>query len=199
MNVYEAILKRRSIRRFKNKAVSYEALEKCIDAARLAPSGRNQQVCEYIVINDAKVLPGIFENIGGSVKLPPEKGGPRPEQVPKAYTIVLINKAREGDANRRRVTLIDLGLAVENIILTALEQGIGCCPILMFNEADLKLLLEIPESHDIALVIAMGYPDESPVADIATDSTNIWVDDKGVRHVPKRKRADIIHRNKSGG
>jgi nitroreductase len=199
MNVYEAILKRRSIRRFKNKAVSYEALEKCIDAARLAPSGRNQQVCEYIVINDAKVLPGIFENIGGSVKLPPEKGGPRPEQVPKAYTIVLINKAREGDANRRRVTLIDLGLAVENIILTALEQGIGCCPILMFNEADLKLLLEIPESHDIALVIAMGYPDESPVADIATDSTNIWVDDKGVRHVPKRKLADIIHRNKSGG
>lgn len=58
MNVYEAILKRRSIRRFKNKAVPYEVLEKCIDAGRVAPSGRNQQVCEYIVINDAKVLPG---------------------------------------------------------------------------------------------------------------------------------------------
>jgi nitroreductase len=196
MNVYEAILKRRSIRRFKNRAVPYEVLEKCINAARLAPSGRNQQAGEYIVINDARVLPGIFENIGGSVKLPPEKGGPRPEQTPKAYTIVLINKTREGDANRRRVTLLDLGLAVENIILTALEQGIGCCPILMFNEADLKLLLEIPDSYDIALVIAMGYPDESPVADVAAESTNIWVDDKGIRHVPKRKLADIIHRNK---
>ena len=196
MQVYEATLKRRSIRRFKDKAVPYEALEKCIDAARLAPSGRNQQVCEYIVINDAKVLPGIFENIGGSAKLPPDKGGPRPEQAPKAYTIVLINKTWEGDANRRRVTMVDVGLAAENIMLTALEQGLGFCPILMFNEADIKLLLEIPDTYDIALVIIMGYPDESPVADVAADSTNIFVDAKGVRHVPKRKLADVIHRNK---
>jgi nitroreductase len=198
MNVYEAVMKRRSIRRFKDKAVPHEALEKCIDAARLAPSGRNQQLCEFIVINDARVLPGIFENIGGSAKLPPDKGGPRPEQAPKAYTIILINKTREGDANRRRVTLIDVGLAAENIMLAALEQGIGSCPILMFNEADIKILLEITEGYDIALVIAMGYPDESPVADVTTDSVNIWVDDKGVRHVPKRKLADIIHSNKFG-
>jgi nitroreductase len=196
MTVYEAILKRRSIRRFKNKAVPYEALEKCIDAGRLAPSGRNQQVCEYIVINDARVLPGIFENIGGSAKMPSEKGGPSPAQTPKAYTLILANKTLEGDANRRRITLYDVGMAAENIILTALEQGIGACPILMFNEKDLKLILEIPDEYDIVLVIAMGYPDESPVADVATDSVNIWVDDKGLRHVPKRKLADIIHHNK---
>ncbi len=196
MKVYEATLKRRSIRRFKNKAVPDGALEKCIDAARLAPSGRNQQLCEYIVINDAKVLPGIFEHIGGSAKLPPDKGGPRPDQAPKAYTIVLINKTLEGDANRRRVTLIDVGLAAENLMLTALEQGIGACPILMFNEKDIKLLLDIPDSYDIALVIAMGYPDESPVAEAAKDSLNIYMDDKGVRHVPKRKLGDIIHHDR---
>ena len=198
MNVYEAVIKRRSIRRFKNKAVPFEALEKCIDAARLAPSGRNQQLCEYIVINDVKVVPGIFENIGGSAKLPPDKGGPRPEQSPKAYTLVLINKTMEGDVNRRRITLYDVGMAAENIMLIALEQGIGTCPILMFNEANLKLLLDIPEGYDIALVIAMGYPDESPVADVAGDSLNIWVDEKGLRHVPKRKLADIVHRNRFG-
>ena len=196
MNVYEEILKRRSIRRFKGKAVPYEVLEKCIDAARVAPSGRNQQVCEYVVINDAKVLPGVFENIGGSAKMPPDKGGPRPEQAPKAYTIVLINKTLEVDANRRRVTLIDVGLAAENIMLTALEQGIGCCPILIFNESDLKLILGIPDDYDIGLVIAMGYPDESPVTEVAKDSLNMWVDEKGLRHVPKRKLADIIHKNR---
>jgi nitroreductase len=196
MNVSEAASKRRSIRRFKDKAVPYPALEKCIDAARLAPSGRNQQLCEYIVINDAKVLPGVFENIGGSAKLPPDKGGPAPSQTPKAYTIVLINKAKEGDTARRRVTLIDVGMAAENIILTALEQGISCCPILMFNEKDLKLILEIPDDYDIALVISMGYPDEAPVADAVGDSLNVWVDAKGLRHVPKKKLADIIHKNK---
>lgn len=196
MNIYEATIKRRSIRRFKNKAVPYAALEKCIDAARLAPCGRNQQVCEYVVINDPEVLPGIFEHIGGSAKMPPDKGGPRPEQSPKAYTIILINKKWESDANRRRVTSIDVGMAAENIILAAYEQGIGCCPILMFNEPDIKLLLGIPDTYDIALVITMGYPDESPVADAAKDNTNIYVDDKGTRHVPKRMLADVIHHDK---
>ena len=195
MNVYEVILKRRAIRRFKDKAVPYEVLEKCIDAGRLAPSGRNEQLCEYVVVNDAKVLPGVFENIGGLLKAPPDKGGPRPEQTPKAYTIVLINRKLEVDANRRNVTRVDVGLAAENIILTALEQGIGCCPILMFNEADLKLVLGIPDDYDIGLVIAMGYPDESPVVETVKDSVKIWVDEKNIRHVPKRKLADVIHRN----
>jgi nitroreductase len=81
-------------------------------------------------------------------------------------------------------------------MLTALEQGLGCCPILMFNESDIKMLLEIPDTYDIALVITMGYPDESPVVDKAKDNVNIYVDEKSVRHVPKRKLADIIHHNK---
>lgn len=196
MNVYEAAIKRRSIRRFQNKPVPYEVLEKCVDAARLAPSGRNNQVCEYIAINDAAILPGVFENIGGSVKMPPERGGPRPEQTAKAYIIVLINKDFEGGENRRRVSYYDVGMAAENIMLVAQEEGIGCCPVLMFDESALKPILNIPDNYDIALVIVMGYPDESPVAEAATDSVATRVDDNGVRHVPKRRLADIIHHNK---
>ena len=196
MNVYEAAMKRRAIRRFQDKPVPDEVLEKCVDAARLAPSGRNRQVCEYVAVSDARVLPRIFENIGGSVKLPPEKGGPRPDQTAKAYIIVLVNKTMEGEASRRRVTLLDVGMAAENIMLVALEQGIGACPVLMFNEGNLKYLLNIPDEYDIALVIVMGYPDESPVTDSATTSLDINVDDTGVRHVPKRKLADILHRNR---
>ena len=196
MNVYEVAAKRRSIRRFKDKPVAYEALEKCVDAARLAPSGRNNQVCEYIVINDATVLPGIFENIGGSVRLPPEKGGPRPEQTARAYIIVLINKTFEGNANRRRVTNYDIGMAAENIMLVAQEQGIGSCPVLMYDESAIKPILNIPDNYDIGLVIVMGYPDESPVVEVAMDSVEVRVDEKGVRHVHKRKLADIIHHNK---
>ena len=123
------------------------------------------QVCEYIVINDPAILPGIFENIGGSVKLPPEKGGPRPEQTAKAYIIVLINKTFEGGENRRKISYYDVGMAAENIMLVALEQGLGSCPVLMFNESNLKPILNIPDNYDIALVIVMGYPDESPVAE----------------------------------
>jgi len=194
MGVYDIAVTRRSVRRFKDKPVPYEVLEKCLDAGRLAPCGRNHQVCEYVVIDDAEVLPGIFENIGGSVKMSPEKGGPRPEQAPKAYIIVLINKTWE-DENRRRISLYDVGMAAENIILVAYEQGLGACPILMFNESNIKPILNIPDTHDIALVIAMGYPDEFPVAEVATDSVDGWLDDKLVRHIPKRRLRDIVHRN----
>lgn len=195
MNVYEATTKRRSIRRFQDTKVPYAALEKCIEAARLAPCGRNSQVCEYLIVDDATGLAVVFDNIGGSVKLPPEKGGPRPDQQAKAYILVLINKALEGDASRRRITHLDIGMAAENIILVALEQGIGACPVLMFNEANIKPALQIPDEYDIGLVIVMGYPDETPVTDVAGTSLTIYVDDKGVRHVPKRKLEDIIHHN----
>jgi nitroreductase len=196
VNVYEAMMKRRTIRRFEDKPVPYEVLVKCVDAGRLAPSGKNKQPWEYIIVDDKQLLPELFDNIGGSVKLPPEQGGPRPENTPKAYTIILIDKSLELIANQRRMVLYDVGIAAENIILTALEEGIGCCPVLSFNEDGIKKALDIPEGYDVGLVIAMGYPEESPVVDEVTDTTNIWVDDKLVHHVPKRKLADMLHRNK---
>jgi nitroreductase len=196
MKVYEAAVQRRSIRRFKDKPVPFEVLEKCIEAARLAPCGRNSQVCEYIAINDPAILPGIFENIGGSVRLPPDKGGPRvPGQTARAYIIILINKTFEGGENRRKVSYYDVGMAAQNIMLVALEQGLGSCPVMMFNEGNIKPILNIPDNHDIALVIVMGYPDESPVAEVSTGTVDIKVDEKGVRHVYKRKLADILHKN----
>lgn len=195
MNVYEAATKRRSIRRFQDKPVPYEVLEKCVDAGRLAPSGRNQQVCEFIIINDEDLLPEMFDNIGGSVKMPPEKGGPLPENTPKAYFVIVINKLLEENANRRRITLYDIGMAAENIILTAFEEGLGCCPIMMFKEEGIKSVLGIPEDYDVGLVIVTGYPEETSVAEVATDSTTGWVDENLVRHVPKRKLEDILHHN----
>jgi nitroreductase len=196
MKVSEAAAKRRSVRRFKEKPVPFDLLEKCVEAARLAPSGRNNQVCEYIAVNEASLLPIIFENIAGSVRLPPDKGGPRvPEQTAKAYIIVLINKTFEGGENRRHISHYDAGMAAENIMLVALELGLGSVPVISFNEANLKSALKIPDDYDIALVIPMGYPDESPVAEISTGTVESKVDEKGVRHVYKRKLADILHKN----
>jgi nitroreductase len=198
MNVYEATTRRRAIRRFQDRPVPYQALERCVEAARLAPCGRNSQVCEYLVVDNAAGLAAVFDNIGGSLKLPPDKGGPRPEQRAKAYILVLINKALEGDAGRRHITQIDIGMAAENIMLVALEQGIGTCAAASFKEANLKQAFGIPDEYEIGLVIVMGYPDEQPVTEAASTSFSIYVDDKSVRHVPKRKLEDIIHHNKVG-
>jgi len=197
MDVYEAVTRRRSIRRFKDKPVPYNVLMKCVAAGRLAPSARNRQLCEYIIVDNAQTLPKVFGCITMWAGQPQAKGSPPPEDAPKAYIITLINSALEAEFDTTRgVTTYDVGMSAENAILVALEQGVGACPMLSFEENDLKQLLNIPAKYDVAMLVALGYPDESPVAEESTGSVERWVDSQGVRHVPKRKLEDILHHNK---
>ncbi len=196
MDVYQATKGRRSIRRFKDAAVPYEVLEKCVDAGRLAPSARNRQLCEYIVVDNEQLLPQVFGGITIWAGQERAKGDPLPEHLPKAYIIILINSVLESElSGTGRATAYDVGLSAENIILVALEQGVGACPILAFDENELKQVLHLPADYAVALVLALGYPDESPVQEVSTGPIKYWVDSQGVRHVPKRKLEDIIHRN----
>ena len=194
MEVYEAVVRRRSIRMFQDRPVPYSDLEKCVDAGRLAPSARNCQLCEYIIVDDEHLLPAVFDSIASW-------GGPGSPKViskaPKAYIITLINKTLEAESGiTRSIAICDVGLAGENIMLVALEQGIGTCPVLAFREDELKRLLNIPDKYDVALLVALGYPDESPVMEVATGPIRPTVDSQGVRHVLKRKLEDIVHRNR---
>jgi len=197
MDVYEAIIRRRSIRRFKDTTVPYGILEKCVNAARLAPSARNRQLCEYIIVDNEQLLPKVFDSVtawAGEVRT---KGSSPIGHTPKAYIITLINAMLEAELGASKIAVnYDVGLANENMILVALEQGMGICPILSFEENELRRVLNVPDNYEIALVLALGYPDESPVAEISTGSINYWTDGQGVRHVPKRRLEDILHRNR---
>ncbi len=198
MGIYEAILKRRSIREFKNKAVPYSALEKCVAAARVAPSAANRQLLEYIVVDDEALLPQMFDAVsiwGGVTR--PQDGWPDGRR-PRAYIVVLINKALEtelkGDS---RNTGYDVGFAVENMTLVAEELGLGSCGITSFNRGKVSELFKVPDKYEPGIMLALGYPDESPVLEtMAGGSTKRWLDDRGQRHVPKRELKDILHRNK---
>ena len=60
MNVYDAILSRRSIRRFQQKQISIDLLKKFINAARLAPSAANLQPLEFYIVNDKELCSKVF-------------------------------------------------------------------------------------------------------------------------------------------
>jgi nitroreductase len=180
MDVYEAAISRRAIKRFKDIPIPYDVLENCVNAARLAPSGKNRQLCEYIIIDDKSLLPKVFDNVTIG-------GDPPPEQMPRAYILSLINTSLERELEASRiVTIYGDGMAVENMILVALEQGIGSCPIMGFKENDLKQLLNIPDKYEIALVLALGYPDEKPVVEISDGSIQSWRDKEGTQREASR-------------
>ena len=196
MDVFEAVNQRRSIRKFKDMPVAYEMLEKCVDAARLAPTARNCQLLEFIIVDNEEMVPRVLDAVGSYAgRSRPEKGwqsGGRP----KAYIVTLINNQRVAEyKSNRNNTDHDVGLAVENMILVAQAQGIGTFTIGSFDHDKLGQVLNIPETHEVVLGVGLGFPDESPVLEVATESIERWVDDKGVRHIPKRRLQDIVHRN----
>ncbi|MCM8818820.1 MAG: nitroreductase family protein [Candidatus Omnitrophica bacterium] len=190
MDIYEIIKKRRTIRRFKQKEIPLELLEKFVDMARIAPSGANMQPLEYIIVNDKKMVEQIFPLTGWAGYL--GKDGPPPEgQRPVAYIVVLINKDIKSPTPQH-----DSGAAIENILLSAIYEGIGTCWIGSVNREKLREILKIPENYEIDTIVALGYPDEESHIEEFSGSVKYWKDEKGVMHVPKRRLKDILHYNK---
>ena len=189
MKVYDLILKRRTIRRFKQQQIEAALLKKMVSAGRLAPSGANLQPLEFIVVNDPELVELVFPKVKWAGYIAPA-GDPPEGSRPVAYIIVLINttiKPRHGE--------VDAAAAIENMILTALDDGIGSCWMGAIDREQLRTMLSIPPKYDIDSVLALGYPDESPVIEDMENSIRYWKDEKGVLHVPKRKLDDITHYN----
>jgi nitroreductase len=186
--MYDIILKRRSIRKFQDKPVPYEVLEKCVNAARLAPSAMNLQPCEYVIIDEEPLLTGLFKSIkwAGYVK----NYQHNPAERPKAYMIILVNRNIRGEGYE-----YDVGLAAANVIYTAYENDLGCCLIRAADMEKVRAMVNAPENHDPVMIIALGYPAEQPVSEDVKNNVRYWVDDKNVLHVPKRKLSDVLHRN----
>jgi nitroreductase len=192
----QAIARRRSVRRFEEKPVDFSILEKCVEAARLAPTAKNVQVIEYAVVDEEKLLPHVLNAVRMWAGVVRPEGGWSAGKRPQAYIVALINRElrlKRGASEKN--TAYDAGLAVENLVLAAEGLELGSCVITSFEPDKLAGVLGLPDGYEIAMLVALGYPDEHPVIETSPDSIERWVDKKGVRHVPKRPLADILHRN----
>lgn len=190
MSLYDLIISRRSIRQFKQEPVSRDILQKFINASRLAPSAANRQPLEFVVVDEEKIRKEVFTWLKWAAYIAPE-GNPKPGHEPVAYIVVLVNSEI-----REKGFEWDVGAAIENMILAALEKGIGSCWLLSVDREKLREILNIPENYKIDSVLALGYPDENPVIEDMKDSIKYWKDQAGQLHVPKRKLEDVIHFNK---
>lgn len=187
--VYEAILNRRSIRRFKQTPLTFEILEQLVNAARLAPSAANLQPLEYVVVSDKKICQQLFETLGWAGYITP-KWSPDESERPVAYIVIVVRN----DLNKYYKW--DSGLAAENIMLAAQEKQIGSCMLLNINREKAQEILHIPSSVSIDCIIALGYASERSVVEEMKDSVKYYRDECDVLHVPKRSVNDILHLNR---
>lgn len=153
--------KRFSARRYIDRPVERDKIERCIEAARLAPSACNSQPWFFHIIDDKEMLKAIYGFIAGSIV-------PINRFIHNAPVIIAVvtDKANVlstvgSKVKNREYRYIDTGIAAEHICLKAVEEGLGTCMIGWFDSKGIKKLLK--SNKDIDLLITMGYTDEQPV------------------------------------
>ncbi len=157
MKFLELIYKRQSDRKYINKVVEKEKLERCLEAARLAPSASNSQPWTFIVIND----PDLKDKVARKTFGPAKTFNKFVPQAPVILAIVMekpkIITELGGRVKKKEWPLIDIGIAAEHFCLQAAEDGLGTCMLGWFDEQSIKEILHIPDSNTIPLLITLGY------------------------------------------
>ena len=189
MNITDAIRKRRTIRRYKQETVDDKLLLELIDSARFAPSASNMQQLRYIVIRTPKIVEKVFSQTGWGGSVKPKRSPEWLKDAPLAFIAVIV--PAESVKNFKHI-YGDAGAAIQNILLKAVELGLGTCWIGSFKE-EVNSILGLGADRAVMYLVAVGYPDESPLQeDIGSGgSTKYYLDEKDVIHVPKYTPAAI--------
>ena len=188
--IRDLIIKNRSYRRF-NQSVKMDSdiIKKWIELARFSASGRNMQSLKYIVCTEEHVVDKIFPHLGWAGYLPDWEGPEKGEQ-PAAY-IVMIH-----DINIAQNFYCDDGIAVQSILLGAVEDGFGGCIIGTVNKSKVAKIIGLPHNMEILWVVALGKPaEESVLEEVKDGDIKYWRDENGIHHVPKRPLDEIILKN----
>ncbi|RLG61839.1 nitroreductase [archaeon] len=152
MNVFDAITKRRSIRAYKPDPIPEDKLNRVLEAARLAPSAKNRQPWKFIVVKDPTIRQAL---------VPACKG----QQFVGEAPVVIAGVAETTDYVLTcgiPAHIVDIAIAMTQMTLQAMEEGLGTCWIGAFYQDEVKKVLGIPPDKQVVELLTLGYPAESP-------------------------------------
>ncbi|MFW9831705.1 MAG: nitroreductase family protein [Candidatus Thorarchaeota archaeon] len=157
-NIFAVFQKRRSIRRYKPYDIPDADLERILNAARLAPSTNNTQSWRFIVVKNPEIKALL--------------GEPAQQRfISNANAIIVVLGMQQKSCcpgNQARWHLQDPMIAADHLVLAATALGYGSCWIATYESRShefiqqVKTTLDIPETADIVVLVAIGVPDEDP-------------------------------------
>jgi nitroreductase len=158
VNFLDLVRKRQSVRGYSPQPVERAKIERCLEAARLAPSACNAQPWTFIVVDDAD-LKNRLADLTADRWLPLNHWT---KQAPVHVAVVVEQAnltARIGARVKKKAfPWIDLGIAAEHFCLQAAADGLGTCMLGWFKEEKARDLLKIPRDKRLGLIITLGYP-----------------------------------------
>jgi nitroreductase len=156
-DMLELILRRQSDRKYSDKPIEADKLERIIEAGRMAPSACNAQPWKFVVVTDSLLRQKISEAVTERIT------GMNSFAINAPILVVIIREKPNfsskigGTIKNKDYSHNDIGIASASICLQAVAEGIGSCIIGWFDEKQIKKALNIPASKRVELIIALGY------------------------------------------
>jgi len=149
MDFEEVVKTRRSVRSYSEKPVPDEALQRVLEAARLAPSANNLQPWHYIVVRDESLRRKIAELSFNQMFI---------AEAP--VVIVCCGKKYHDNYSwiANNMYLVDCSISFDHLTLAARNEGLGTCWIGAFDHAAVRDLLNVPMGFDVIILTPLGYP-----------------------------------------
>ena len=146
MDVWTAIQAKRAIQRFSGRSIEPDKLAGILDAGRRAGSSKNLQRWDLIVCRERQHLADLATL------------GPYAGHIAGAAVAIALVTPDPAAADAPLSVMFDLGQAAENMMLAALELGIGSCPATVYQHDRARELLGYPLTHHCEYVLSFGYP-----------------------------------------
>jgi nitroreductase len=149
MDCMERVLTRRSVRRFREEPIADEVLANILEAGRLAPTATNNQPWHFVVAREAEAKQAFsFGGFNGFAR---------------DADIVVLGLYKQSEVIIERISLMDVTIALQNMVIAAWIQGVGSCWMGAFDEPRLRKALSLPADSRIVGALALGIPAETPV------------------------------------
>jgi len=158
MEFEKVIRTRRSIRRYSKKDIPDDILKKILEGARVAPSGNNKQPWYFIVVKDEEKKRKIAEYSYNQSFI---------ADAPVVIVCCGERYPNKYEPFKDECYLVDVVIAIDHLILTARNYGVGSCWIGAFHPEPIKKLLSIPDNIDVLMVVPLGYPEGAEFSEVS--------------------------------
>jgi nitroreductase len=170
VDTWDAIRARRNVRTYRPDPVPDDALQRIVEAGRRAPSAKNRQPWDFVIVTD----PGQLQELSTV--------WPGAGHIAAAPAAIVLVAPVPPDERRKLVDQYDLGQATLAMTLAATDLGIGTGHSSVGDQEKARAILGVPDDHIVAYLLGVGHPADRPLKPIVK---------------PDRRPIDeVVHRGK---
>ncbi|NMD17173.1 MAG: NAD(P)H nitroreductase [Synergistaceae bacterium] len=158
MAFLELARKRKSVRSYRGDPVPREVIDRCLEAARLAPSACNSQPWSFVVVDTPQRRREFVEAAYSGLHFINSFAKEAPVHIAVIRERAKATARWGGLAKGVDFTLIDIGMACEHLVLQAAEEGVGSCIMGWFDQGAVKKILGLSRGARVDILVCLGYP-----------------------------------------